>query len=191
MIKLNRPECPNPAALATNYKHRDNKEALMKASFYKCMYCESKTTHIVHGDIEHIKPKSKYPHLKFEWNNLGYACNKCNRDHKKDKYHDDFINPYDVDPEDFIEVYGCLITSKDGHAKGDITIDFLNLNRPALLEKRLSRIKKLIPLINKYFQCSISDQREAVLEQIFEESFPDKEYSLCSKSLIRAKGLST
>ena len=83
MIKLDRPSCPNPRALTKgDYKHPDNKIALKNSTFGKCMYCESKITHIDYGDIEHIKPKSKYPTLKFTWSNLGFACTVCNRTYK-------------------------------------------------------------------------------------------------------------
>ncbi len=33
MRKINRPACPNPTALAADYKNPDNKTALAKASF--------------------------------------------------------------------------------------------------------------------------------------------------------------
>lgn len=59
MIKLERPDCPYPAALeAGNYKHERNKLALKQASHDKCMYCECKISHIDFAHIEHIKPKA-------------------------------------------------------------------------------------------------------------------------------------
>jgi len=122
MIKLTKPQCPNPVALQTNYKHKDNKEALRNACFDKCMYCESKITHIEYGDVEHIKPKSIFPELKFDWDNLGYACTKCNRDHKKEKHDDDFINPFVDDPEIFLQAIGGIIFSRNGRQRGEITI---------------------------------------------------------------------
>jgi 5-methylcytosine-specific restriction endonuclease McrA len=85
MIKLNRPQCPNQEALRTNYKHPDNKAALISASYDKCMYCESKVSHTYYGDIEHIRPKSRFPDLEFSWDNLGYVCARCNG-YKSDKY---------------------------------------------------------------------------------------------------------
>lgn len=186
MIKLNRPQCPNQSALERgDYKHSDNKATLKSSSFDKCMYCESKITHIDYGDVEHIKPKSIFPNLTYEWSNLGYACVKCNRDGKGNKYHDDFINPYEDDPEIFLEPIGSIIFSKNGNQRGEITIDFVKLNRPELLEKRNEKIEKMRPLMTRYHQCTVSAQKEAILEQIVEEAKEDREYSLCIKYALK------
>lgn len=40
----------------------------------KCMLCGS-TEHIV---VDHIKPRSKYPELALDFNNLQVLCNSCN-----------------------------------------------------------------------------------------------------------------
>ena len=186
MIKLNRPQCPNIRALENeNYKHPDNKAALKSASFDKCMYCESKVTHVDYGDVEHIKPKSKFPDLTYEWSNLGYACGKCNREGKGNKYDDHFINPYQDDPENYLIPFGSVIFARDGNGRGEITIDIVNINRPELLEKRNGRIEKIRPLITRYFQCTIEAQKEAIFEQIIEEAKEDKEYSLSIKHLLK------
>lgn len=187
MIKLNRPECPNRGALENeNYRHSDNKAALQNASFDKCMYCESKVTHIDYGDVEHIKPKSKFPDLTYEWSNLGYACIKCNRQGKGDKYDDHFINPYQDDPDNYLFPVGSVIFAREGNERGEITIDIVNLNRPELLEKRNDRIEKIRPLITRYFQCTVDAQKEAILEQIVEEAEDDKEYSFCLRYLLKS-----
>ena len=86
MIRLIRPECPNPAALdAKNYKDTVNKEALRESTSGKCMYCESKIGYSSYPHVEHIKPKKKFPELEFSWNNLGFSCQVCNTN-KGDKY---------------------------------------------------------------------------------------------------------
>ena len=190
MIKLNRPQCPNKYALeAGNFKHPENKAALRNASFDKCMYCESKVTHIDYGDVEHIKPKSKFPDLTYEWSNLGYACGRCNRSGKGDKYDNDFIDPYQDDPENYLFPSGSIIFAREGNKRGEITIDFVKLNRPELLEKRTYRLEKIRPLISRYFQCTVDAQKEAIFEQIVEEAKDDKEYSLCLKYLLKSINL--
>src|SRR3989338_502809 len=114
MIKISRPQCPNPIALATNYKYPENKAALSAASFDKCVYCESKVSHVYYGDVEHIKPKSVYPDLEFVWENLGYVCARCNGI-KGDKYDEEnpIINPYDEYPERHLIALGAVMTHKD------------------------------------------------------------------------------
>ncbi|MEE9118515.1 MAG: HNH endonuclease, partial [Calditrichia bacterium] len=60
MIRIERPECPRPIALTNqNYKHPINKDTLRRSSHDKCMYCESKISHIDFAHVEHIKPKAE------------------------------------------------------------------------------------------------------------------------------------
>ncbi len=186
MIKLEREGCPNPDALTNDYTYRENKEALLRSTFYKCMYCESKILHIDYGDIEHIKPKSKFPQFKYDWENLGIACVKCNRENKKDLYHPDFIDPFQDDPEDHILAAGGIIIPKNGSNRGQITIDLVNLNRPDLLEKRYTELMKIQRLLERYHSLNNPIQKEALMEQIIEEASRDKEYSLAKKFLINA-----
>lgn len=190
MIKLTRPICPHPRALASgNYKHPINKEALKQASYDKCMYCESKISHIDFAHIEHIKPKSadKYPELEFSWENLGYACPRCNNE-KSDKYYEEtpFIDPYLIDPENHFVAFGSILFPKNGCERADISIKEIGLNRPELLEKRQQRIDD----INKaLIACdrteSVELKRLAILE-LKKESCVDKEYSIFVKSFFQA-----
>jgi uncharacterized protein (TIGR02646 family) len=141
MRKIKRPSCPNPAALKKSYKNRDNRKALINAFSGKCMYCESNFAHISYGDVEHIKPKSKYPELKFQWDNLGISCTICNNN-KSDKFSDNtpYINPYDEDPEDHVTAFGAVIYHKCGSERGELTIKDIELNRAGLVENRYARL---------------------------------------------------
>ncbi|RCJ30529.1 hypothetical protein A6769_33265 [Nostoc punctiforme NIES-2108] len=60
------------------YRHPQIKQTILLETHGKCVYCESKVTHIYPGDIEHIKPKSLYPTEIFSWLNLTLACSICN-----------------------------------------------------------------------------------------------------------------
>ncbi|WCP66376.1 HNH endonuclease [Vibrio tubiashii] len=188
MIRLTRPACPHPEALASNnYKHPINKEALKNASNDKCMYCECKISHIDFAHVEHIKPKAegKYPELEFTWSNLGYACPKCNNA-KSDKYYEDtpYINPYDEEPENYLVAFGTYLFSKNGCERGDLTISDLQLNRPDLLEKRQLRIEEFKSSIDACFRTSSQVLREAALAELRKESEADKELSLFVKSFM-------
>lgn len=189
MIKLVRPDCPNPAALAAkNYKHPDNKAALLNASGAKCMYCESKIRHIDFGDIEHIKPKAEglFPELEFDWLNLGIACSKCNNQ-KKDKFDRaaPFIDPYSEDPEDHIMALGSYLAQRNGSVRGEITIREIDLNRPELLEKRLKRVDDLLTALNAANRTNVAILRQAALAQIEIEAGPAYEYSLIAKAVLK------
>lgn len=192
MIKINRPQCPNPEALRRgNYKHPDNKAALISANFDKCMYCESKISHVYFGDVEHIIPESKFPKLKFEWSNLGYACSKCNNE-KNDKYFEDtpFIDPYQEEPEDYIIPFGTLLYPKKGSERGEITIEEIGLNNNLfLVEKRQERIDDVNKAVTACFRTKNNTLKQLAIKELIKESERDKEYSLFIKYLLKEHGI--
>jgi uncharacterized protein (TIGR02646 family) len=190
MIKIIRPECPHPAALGQgNYKHPLNKQALKDASADKCMYCESKISHIDFAHVEHFKPKAegKFPNLEFEWSNLGYACPKCNNN-KSDKFHNDapYIDPYSEEPSEYFLAHGTWLFVKNGCERADLSIRDIGLNRPELLEKRLEKITEIQSAISACFRTNNEVLREMALAELRKETYSDKEYSLFVKALIFA-----
>ena len=192
MIKIVRPQCPNPTALATNYKHPENKAALSAASFDKCIYCESKISHTYYGDIEHLKPKAKYRNLEFVWENLGYVCARCNGI-KDDKYDEanPFLNPYDEDPEEHLIALGAIITYKSSSPRGKSTIDEnegVHLNRPQLVERRYEKLKLIEKIIDLSEKVD-ADTKSHTIEELKNEAEVDKEYSLTIKHLLKARGV--
>ncbi|NOS81966.1 MAG: hypothetical protein HOP32_10350 [Nitrospira sp.] len=62
------------------------KEQLKNESRKKCAYCESPTTIVAHGDVEHFRPKSKYWWLAYCYHNYLFACQICNQTFKKDEF---------------------------------------------------------------------------------------------------------
>lgn len=190
MIRITRPACPNPDALQNNnYKHPTNKSALANASHDKCMYCESKISHIDFAHVEHIKPKAegKFPELKYEWSNLGYACPKCNNS-KSNMYHEDtpYLDPYSEDPSKNIFACGAFVYQKNGSERGEITIRDIGLNRPELIEKRMERIKEIEKTLNAAHRTVNQALKEAAIYELEQEALPDKEYSMCVKSFLHS-----
>ena len=60
------------------YKTPDIKEKLDKL-YRNCGYCESEFTNSTRPTtVEHYRPKGEYYWLAFSWDNLFYACGKCN-----------------------------------------------------------------------------------------------------------------
>ncbi|MGC9462043.1 HNH endonuclease signature motif containing protein [Vibrio genomosp. F10] len=190
MIKLERGACPYPKALEnSNYKHATNKESLKKTSFDKCMYCESKISHIDHAHVEHIKPKAKdkFPELEFVWENLGYACPKCNGA-KSDKYFSlsPFINPYEEKPNEFIFCAGALLFPKNGSERAEITINQIDLNRPELLEKRMNKIQEIQKSLNACYRVKDPDLQKLLIDEIKSMTSKDKEYSYVVKFFLKS-----
>ena len=81
------------------YGHQTVKDSLRLAQNDKCFLCESKVSHIAHGDIEHFRPKAGYRQsdrdslhkpgyywLAYEWENLFFSCQICNQRFKKNLF---------------------------------------------------------------------------------------------------------
>lgn len=192
MRRLYRPTCPNPIALETNYKHPDNKDVLLRASHGKCMYCESQVAHIYYGDVEHIRPKAagKYPHLEFEWTNLGYCCARCNNA-KRDQFDETcpLVDPYSDDPAAHLLAFGTTVRHKAGSERGAITIATTDLNRTELVEKRTIRLTQLQNALDACYRTSNMTVRAILLTALKEEGAADKEFSMFAAALINANQL--
>lgn len=189
MIRIHRPACPNPEALKSNYKHPDNKAALLHASHGKCMYCESQVSHVYFGDVEHIRPKAAgmYPELEFEWSNLGYCCARCNNA-KKDQFDATcpLVDPYSEDPSNHLLAFGSAIFHKAGSERGAITIETTDLNRAELIEKRAIRLAQLQRSLDACYRTTNKTVRATLLAALDQESAADKEFSMLAAALISA-----
>jgi hypothetical protein len=62
------------------------KKQLKKESGGKCAYCEGKAEHLVHGDVEHFRPKDIYWWLAYCFDNYTFACQICNQAFKGNKF---------------------------------------------------------------------------------------------------------
>ena len=109
-----------------------------------CPYCEIEIN-LENSQIEHIKPKDKFPKLLADHDNLVACCLESKRcgNSKANKWDELFINPVIENPEDYFEYdikTGKIISIfKDGekYEKAKYTIDLLNLN-----DNRLCNIRR-------------------------------------------------
>ena len=147
---------PQPEASASHYAHQQIKRQLDRMFGNKCAFCESIVTAVSYQNVEHFRPKSIYPSLAYEWENLLFACTVCNSGYKKTQFPlldnsqpaldennpcaldasdtNALINPCEEDPQDFFsfddEWIACL------NKRAEITRDVCGLNREALLDER-------------------------------------------------------
>lgn len=153
------------------------------------MYCESQVSHVYYGDVEHIRPKAtdKYPHLEFEWTNLGYCCARCNNV-KKDQFDEacPIIDPYSEDPATHLIAFGSAMRHKAGSERGALTITTIDLNRPELVERRAMRLTQLQHAIDACYRTSNDTIRSTLLTALEEEGDVDKEFSMFTAALISA-----
>ncbi len=53
---------------------RDFHDDLSNVFFGNCGYCEETDK----GEVDHFRPKSRFPELAYEWTNWVFACHNCN-----------------------------------------------------------------------------------------------------------------
>lgn len=135
------------------YRHAQIKDALESLFYGKCAYCESKIKQVAYPQIEHYRPKSKFPDLTFEWENLLLACSVCNStEHKGNNFpaasdKGPYINPCIDNPEEHFQfVYNATAKLASVYGKmerGKTTEIDLRLNRPDLRTHRSMQMKRL------------------------------------------------
>jgi len=175
-----------PKANPAIYAHPDVKKALRKAQHNKCAYCETinPTSHDV---VEHFRPKNgwqqergdklgkpAYFWLSYDWENLLFACDRCNdAAHKAnlfplsnprqraDAISPDvrrekplLINPYNTDPNRHIEWNKDIPRLRGKSRRGKTSIEVFGLDHDDLLgdQRRayFKEIEDLIELVESY-----------------------------------------
>lgn len=58
---------------------KEAKPALVRESSGKCAYCESPTSTVAYGDVEHFRPKDTYWWLAYSFDNFTFSCQLCNQ----------------------------------------------------------------------------------------------------------------
>lgn len=154
------------------YGHKAVKDALIAFQQEKCAYCEGKFSAFSYGDTEHYRPKAYsqqriggptirpgYFWLAYQWNNLAYSCEKCNRSRKRNVF--PLLEPTsrartpadNVDDEDplLLDPTGPLDPAEHIHFNGAVpegltdvgrtTIELYHLARIPLNAARLAHLK--------------------------------------------------
>lgn len=162
----------------TDWTTKDYKDPVvvkqLKKDFYgKCYICEQK--HFPNLNVEHFIPHLDDETLKLDWNNLYYACSRCNS--IKNKYYDDmldccnenhlveeWIKVYYRMPDEDIEVINACPSDHLYHAKAEtskelITKCFNNANsgiqevsKEDLREKIIEVHNEFLALRRKFFK---------------------------------------
>lgn len=65
---------------------RSAKTHLKEETRGKCAYCESATSTVAYGDVEHFRPNSGYWWLAYCYDNFLYSCQICNQTYKNAKF---------------------------------------------------------------------------------------------------------
>jgi 5-methylcytosine-specific restriction endonuclease McrA len=176
---------PIPEALASAYKSPEVKELLRRETADKCVYCESKVPHVDHGDVEHLRPKSIFPELRFSYENLTFSCGVCNTK-KGDFYCNEtpLLNPYEDLPEEHLMPVGPMVLRAPASDRGLITQKRLDLNRTKLVERRQERLEAIATLLDQVARTQSAAIRAVLLDQVDQECSADKEYCFVVRAYV-------
>lgn len=103
-----------------------------------CMYCEANEG----TDIDHFRPRRRYPRSAFRWSNLLLACSHCNSNAKRDQFPRDaagrmlLIDPTRDDPREHLTLTPTTGRYEPESPSGDASITVFGLNRGTLVEGR-------------------------------------------------------
>lgn len=174
------------------YNHTQVKDALRRMFFDKCAYCESHITHVGYAHIEHFRPKTSFPRLCFDWDNLFLGCSVCNgAQFKGTKFPEEaengpIINPVDENPNKFLsfeydpETGTANVLGK--HDRGSTTVDVAGLNRVELIRHRSDVVRKItfvaikakngdVQAIEELNRCCENDQEYAAFARSLKMKF--------------------
>ncbi len=123
---------------------------LSEMTQYHCSFCDAypMVKRISHT-IEHFKPKTKFPLLAYQWDNLFLCCGICQK--KGDDFDEDLLKP-DAENYDFDKYFdikwdtGELIpnsdASEENQRRAEITIRLYKLNEYGKPDDRIEELKK-------------------------------------------------
>ncbi len=127
-------------------------EELKVQTLNHCAFCDRAMAPIGDADeeIEHFKPKSKFPKLAYEWTNLYPICPKCNKI-KGNRFDELLLRPdennYDFDKWFW---YNPLTGELDvkfenkENKRAEETVKLYGLNRKKLVERRKYQYNKIV-----------------------------------------------
>lgn len=72
-------------------KWAETKPQLQSETHQKCAYCESHSSAVAFGDVEHYRPKSIYWWLAYVYDNYLASCQICNQSWKSDNFEIDGV----------------------------------------------------------------------------------------------------
>ena len=156
----------------TDSSWREFRQDLGERSSGMCWYCERRCDPAAEvGDraatLDHFRPRSRFPHLTYQWSNWVFSCHRCNVGHKDDRWPENgYVDPAAGDERDRPERYFDYdlrthdVIPRDGLVEDERrrvwdTIDDLGLNR---LDVRYSRQDWIRQIVEDIRQLPIKER---------------------------------
>lgn len=159
MFNVSRPALV-PASLArmNNYRGHDVIQALQAMFNGKCYLCEQSP--ISDPEVEHFEPHGDDPALMYGWNNLFYACRRCNG--IKSHTH---INLLDCTDQS-VDVFSEIIHYAGNAAVGEVEIRASSTNPSVQTINTVNLLKKCF---NEETTGLKAVSKESLLERLLED----------------------
>lgn len=145
------------------------KERLAGMTGGTCAWCEIQVQGGQHGDVEHVRPKSRFPTRAYDWDNYVFACLQCNQK-KSDRWPRSgrLVRPDHDDPRRHLSF------QEDGRVVGKThegwqTIATLELNREHLVVARRTQIELVLRPVRVAQELRLG---EAELRLLVEAAMP-------------------
>lgn len=181
------------------YGHASVKKQLQFEQHDKCCFCEADFTANGYGDVEHFRPKAGfkstwkgklnrpgYYWLAYDWQNLFFSCEICNRRHKKNFFpleneanrahnhrfdlnleESQLIHPSVDNPNDHLEFRRHVVVNKT--VKGQKSIQAYGLARPKInyvRENYLQCVRNNIALASVDLD-TIGEEEKRTISRVF------------------------
>ena len=179
MVKCER-TFPAPLSLSKrkSYNEVDTIQQLKEVFHDKCYICEMQG--LQDGIPEHLVSHKGNEDLKFNWENLFWACNRCNLIKNRQEYEGKIIDCCKVDPEKHLrsvyEPHGgiILVKAKDTYETSKMTAQLIteafNLNNTGLrvssAAERMKAFRKEWDTFFKLLQNYVNDKKKFTFNKI-------------------------
>jgi hypothetical protein len=159
------------------------------------MYCEGVIDDVSYSAVEHVHPKSLFPELVLDWDNLGLVCTRCNTnkgDYSSDRTDLALLNPYADLVADHLEFIGAVVAAADGSSRGENTIRQLRLmKRPDLWVAKMRRIEEIEVRIRLWQKELDPDTKQLLAEDLRDALSREREYSATLVAYASRRGFSS
>lgn len=136
-------------------------EALSTICHQKCYLCESDKVQEV--EVEHFLPYSKYPALKYVWDNLFYSCKRCNRI-KSDSY-ENILDPCNTSHN----IFRNILLVAPSRANDPVTVKNLSDPNDPNFQRSLITVELLNKCYNDISTPARKISRRELINQLLEE----------------------
>jgi uncharacterized protein (TIGR02646 family) len=180
-----------PSIRPTPWRNKQLVDALRQESHGKCIYCEGAMGDLSYAAVEHIAPKSLFPELVLDWQNLGLVCQRCNTaksDYWTTSLSQKILNPYVDAVDEHLDFIGPIIASKLGSTRGENSVRKLRLKREDLVLSRMRRIQDVELRLVKWYAETDDEIKELLAEDVRECLHYSQEFSASLRSYAASRG---